>query len=54
MTVTVDQSRTADNDDGDETGLKVEQAGTGEATLRIIASEFKDGIKAKNVNVIEE
>lgn len=54
LNVTVDQSRTADNDDGDETGLKVEQAGTGEATLRIIASEIKDGIKAKNVNVIEE
>lgn len=54
LTVTVDQSRTADNDDGEETGLKVEQAGTGEATLRIIASEIKDGIKAKNVNVIEE
>lgn len=39
LNVTVDQSRTSGNDDGEESGLKVEQAGAGEATLRIIASE---------------
>lgn len=54
LNITVDQSRTSGNDDGEESGLKVQQLGTGEATLRIIASEFKDGIKTKNVNVIEE
>lgn len=54
LTVNVDKSRTSGNNDGEETGLKVDQLGSGEATLRVVGSEIEDGIKAKNVKVIEE
>ncbi|MEM8573343.1 MAG: hypothetical protein AAGF48_01760 [Pseudomonadota bacterium] len=54
LTVTVDRSRTSGNDDGEETGLRVDQRGSGEGTLRVSDSEFEDGIKANNVKVIEE
>ena len=53
LNVRADQLRTADNDDGDKTGLKLIQEGDGEGTLTISASEIKDGIKSENVNIVE-
>lgn len=50
--VTVDQSATADNDDGKKSGLEVLQVGSGEGTLRVRASVIKGGIDVKNVNVL--
>jgi hypothetical protein len=54
LNVSADQVRTADNDDGDETGLRLIQEGEGEGTLTISASEIKDGIKSENVNIVKE
>ena len=54
LTVTVDKSRTSGNSDGEDTGLKVDQRGTGEATLCVVGSEIEDGINARNVEVIEK
>jgi hypothetical protein len=54
LTVTVEESRTSGNDDGEYTGLKVDQRGSGKATLRVVASEIEDGMNAKDVEVIEE
>ena len=39
---------------GKDTGLKVDQRGTGEATLHVVGSEIEDGINARNVEVIEK
>lgn len=54
LTVVVDQTKTANNDDGDKTGLEVVQDGDGEGTLTVRGSDIADGIDAENVNVIEE
>ncbi|WP_158008319.1 hypothetical protein [Methyloceanibacter methanicus] len=52
--MTVNKSRTAGNDDGEESGLEVLQEGSGEGTLRIVDSEIEDGVDTENVDVTEE
>jgi len=49
-----DKVRTDDNDDGDNTGLKLTNEGESEGTITISASKIEDGITAKNVKVVEE
>ncbi|QKP77343.1 hypothetical protein HT051_07675 [Methyloligella sp. GL2] len=54
LDVMVSDSKTADNDDGDQTGLKLTKYDGGEGTLTVRDSEIEDGIKAKNVKVVED
>jgi hypothetical protein len=54
LRVLVEQTKTADNDDGDDTGLRMTQSGDGTGTLTVRDSEISDGINARNVNVVNE
>jgi hypothetical protein len=54
LTVNVDVSRTSGNNDDEDTGLKVDQRGSGKAALRVVASEIKGGPNAMNFEVTEE
>lgn len=54
INVLVERTKTANNDDSDETGLEVVQDGEGKGTLRVRASDIADGIDAENVNVVVE
>lgn len=53
LDVTVNHSKTSGNDDGKDSGLEVLQKGPDGGNLQIIASEIKDGIDAKNVEVLD-
>ncbi|MCP4381886.1 MAG: hypothetical protein GY798_10835 [Hyphomicrobiales bacterium] len=54
LVVVVEGSRTVDNDDGDDTGLRMAKSGDGPGTLTVRDSEIADGIDARNVTVVEE
>jgi len=51
VSVNVYKTETSDNDDGDDTGLRVGQTGAGTGTLTVNDSNLKDGIDARNVAV---
>jgi hypothetical protein len=53
LSVSVFKTRTSNNDDGDDTGVRVRQDGSGTGTLTITESNLKDGIDARNVDVTE-
>ena len=55
-TVSVEAIRvmTANNDDGDETGLRVTKQGSSEGMLVVRESDIQDGIDARNVRVTRE
>ena len=55
-TVSVEAIRlmTANNDDGDNTGLRVSKEGSSEGTLVVRESDLQDGIDARNVLVTRE
>jgi hypothetical protein len=52
ITVDVYRTSTAANDDGDETGLRVTKEGDDEGILTVTESDLRDGIDARNVEVI--
>jgi hypothetical protein len=54
INVLIDQTKTANNDDSDKTGLEVVQDGDGKGTLRVRASDIADGMDSENVIVVEE
>lgn len=52
VAVEVNQTETENNDDGDATGLRVTQGGSGSGNLTVRGSKLKDGIDARNVDVV--
>ena len=54
VTVNVVRVVTVGNDDGDQTGIEVEQDNKGQGELNVIASEIADGIDAYGVTVNEQ
>ncbi|WP_421726530.1 hypothetical protein [Bauldia sp.] len=54
LDVVVEGTRTANNDDGDETGLRMAKSGDSPGTLTIRDSDIADGIDARNVTVVQE
>jgi len=51
VSVDVYKTETSNNDDGDETGLRVGQTGAGTGTLTVNDSSLEDGIDVRNVEV---
>ncbi|MCV0429729.1 MAG: hypothetical protein K5905_30190, partial [Roseibium sp.] len=49
--VEVNRTTTANNDDGKDTGLRVTKEGGGEGSLRVVDSDFRDGIDVRNIAV---
>ena len=49
--VEITRTTTADNDDGDEAGLRVTKEGEEQGSLRVVDSDFRDGIDARNVTI---
>ena len=50
----VERSKTAQNKDGKDSGVRVTQVGDGVGTLTVRDSQLADGIDARNVTVIEK
>jgi len=50
----VANTKTANNDDGKDAGLRMSQTGEGTGTLALRNSRTDDGIDVKNVSVVEE
>ncbi|WP_434052459.1 MAG: hypothetical protein RDA78_24910 [Roseibium sp.] len=53
VTVNVYRATTEGNDDGDDTGIRVSREGDGEGKLIVHESDFRDGIDARNVEVVD-
>ncbi|MHA7773392.1 hypothetical protein [Roseibium sp. M-1] len=53
LSVELFRTTTSDNDDGDDTGVRVTKQGDGEGTLKVSDSDIRDGIDARNVKVEE-
>lgn len=53
VAVTIHRVTTAGNDDGNETGIRVSREGDGKGTLTVDQSDLRDGIDARNVEVVD-